>query len=99
MWRGASSVEKGWIALNFYVALGARRGSSDAHALAERLAKWHDAMVAHERHLSTGLASMACDEDCPHAQAPALWAEALATYGVDAHELSFLRTRSMAKAA
>jgi hypothetical protein len=84
--------------MNLYTAIGARVNSPAALALSRRLAHWHDAMVAHERPRS-GRASTVCDEDCPHGEASALWSEALATYGEHAHELSFLRARSLAMAA
>lgn len=84
--------------MNFYAAIGARACSPGAQDLSRRLTEWHDAMVAHERRLNPASTSD-CDEDCPHGQAPALWAEALMTYGEDAHELSFLRTTSLAMAA
>ena len=36
-----------------------------------------------------------CDEDCPHAEAPELWANAVTTFGDRADELSFLRSRAI----
>jgi hypothetical protein len=56
---------------------------------------WHDAMVSHERRLRAGRAGDACGEDCPHGEAPALWAEAVTTFGDRADELSFLRSRGI----
>lgn len=85
--------------MNLYTAIGARTYSPDGRALSQRLAEWHDSMVAHERRLGIASAAADCDEDCPHGQAAALWAEALETYGEAAHELSFLRTASLAVAA
>jgi len=61
-----------------------------------RLAAWHDAMVAHERRLLTARTAAACDDECPHVEARALWAEALATFGPRANELTFLRSRATA---
>jgi hypothetical protein len=84
--------------MNLYTVIGARAYSPEARDLSRRLTEWHDAMVAHERRVSAAGTSD-CDDDCPHCQAPALWAEALVMYGEDAHELSFLRTRSLAEAA
>lgn len=84
--------------MNLYTAIASRTNSPDAHALSGQLAAWHDAMVAHERHLGTADRPEACGDDCPHGRARALWAEALMTYGEDAHELSFLRAKSLATA-
>lgn len=80
--------------MNPYVMLGSGSGTADAAALSARLSAWHDAMVAHERRLSAGLASDRCDDECPHAEAPALWSEAVATFGPRASELTFLRSRA-----
>jgi hypothetical protein len=85
--------------MNLYAAIASRTASPDAHALSGRLAEWHDAMVAHERHLSRTDEPAGCEEDCPHAQARILWAEALMAYGEAAHELSFLRAKTLATAA
>ena len=35
-----------------------------------------------------------CDDECPHAEARALWSEAIAIFGSRAHELTFLRWRA-----
>lgn len=80
--------------MNFYTAVAVRVNSPAALELSQRLTAWHDAMVAHERHIA-GQTSAGCDEDCPHAEAAALWNEALTTYGQHAHELTFLRARSL----
>jgi hypothetical protein len=56
---------------------------------------WHDAMVSHERRLRAGHAGDLCDEDCPHSEAPALWAKAVTMFGERANGLSFLRTRGI----
>lgn len=85
--------------MNLYAAIASRTNSPDAHALSGRLAEWHDAMVAHERHLGRTDKPAACGEDCPHAEARLLWAEALMAYGEAAHELSFLRAKTLAMAA
>jgi hypothetical protein len=65
-----------------------------AASLFIRLTAWHDAMVAHERRLRTGRTIDACDDDCPHVEARALWTEALATLGPRASELTYLRSRA-----
>jgi hypothetical protein len=80
--------------MNPYMTLASSLGTNEATALSARLSAWHDAMVAHERRLRWGVASDACDDECPHAEAPALWSEALATFGERAHELTFLRSRA-----
>jgi hypothetical protein len=80
--------------MNPYVALGSGIGTSEAASLSARLATWHDAMVAHERALRAGGNGVACDDECPHVEARALWAEAVVTYGARARELTFLRSRA-----
>jgi len=80
--------------VNLYTLLGYGVGTSEAAALSERLATWHDAMVSHERRLRGARAGDVCDEDCPHAAAHELWANAVATFGNRADELSFLRSRA-----
>jgi hypothetical protein len=72
-------------------------GTQEASDLGTRLSAWHDAMVAHERRLRAAAAGDACDEECPHAEAPLLWSEALATFGPRAEELIFLRSRAQAR--
>jgi hypothetical protein len=78
-----------------YAFLGSRVGGAEAAELRVRLTAWHDAMVAHERRLKAGRAAYACDDECPHAEARALWSEALATLGPRASELTFLRSRAI----
>jgi hypothetical protein len=63
-------------------------------SLSARLAAWHDAMVAHERRLRGGQTGDRCDDECPHAEAQALWREAMDAFGPRAHELTFLRSRA-----
>jgi hypothetical protein len=82
--------------MNPYVMLGSHVGTHEAAALGSRLSAWHDAMVAHERRQRTGSMRDACDEECPHAEAPVLWSEARATFGHRADELAFLRARAKA---
>jgi hypothetical protein len=79
-----------------YALLGSRLGTSEAASLGERLAAWHDAMVAHERRLRTARTTDACDDECPHVEARTLWAEAVAMLGDRATELRFLRSRATA---
>lgn len=76
------------LTMNLYRRLGYANGTPEALHLAERLAAWHDAIVAHERR-----AGSACDDECPHAEARTLWREALETFGSGAHELRFLARR------
>ena len=80
--------------MNPYLMLGSGLGTNEATALSARLSAWHDAMVAHERRLRTGSTSDVCDDECPHAEAPALWSEAIAVFGRRANELTFLRSRA-----
>ena len=81
--------------MNPYVMLGSGIGTSEASSLSSRLAAWHDAMVAHERRLRTGRTADMCADECPHVEARTLWAEALATFGPRANELTFLRSRAI----
>jgi hypothetical protein len=80
--------------MNPYLMLGCGLGTNEATSLSARLSAWHDAMVAHERRLRTGRTSDVCDDDCPHAEARALWSEAMTIFGSRAHELTFLRSRA-----
>jgi len=77
-----------------YESLGSSDGTAEAASLSVRLTAWHDAMVAHERRLRTGRTIDACDDECPHIEARALWTEALAALGPRASELTFLRSRA-----
>lgn len=80
--------------MNPYVAMASSVGTSEAVSLSDRLAYWHDAMVAHERQLRSRPEVDACDEECPHAEARTLWSDAVAIFGTRARELTFLRTRA-----
>src|SRR5688572_17650574 len=80
--------------MNLYTTLSSGPGARDATALSARLSVWHDAMVAHERRLRAGTTNDACGDECPHAEARALWSEAVAAFGVRARELTFLRSRA-----
>lgn len=81
--------------MNLYSMVGTGNGTPEAAALSDRLVTWHDAMVAHERKVRARRADELCDEDCPHAQARALWFEALEVFGNRAQELTFLRSRAL----
>jgi hypothetical protein len=80
--------------MNPYAMLGSGLGTNEAASLNARLSAWHDAMVAHERRLRTGRTNDGCNDECPHAEARALWSEAVATLGARAYELTFLRSRA-----
>ena len=82
--------------MNPYVMLGSGVGTNEATALSARLSAWHDSMVAHERRLRPAGPDHGCDDECPHAEARALWSEAVAMFGSRAHELTFLRSRANA---
>jgi hypothetical protein len=79
--------------VNPYTILSSGLRTHEATALSTRLSAWHDAMVAHERRLRSAATSDACDDECPHAEARALWSEAVITFGARAQELTFLRSR------
>jgi hypothetical protein len=79
-----------------YTILSSGLGTQEATDLSGRLSAWHDAMVAHERRLRAGTTSDLCDDECPHAEASALWSEAVGTFGDRAQELAFLRSRAEA---
>jgi hypothetical protein len=83
--------------MNPYTRLGTNVGTNEALSLSARLSAWHDAMVAHERRLRTGMSSDTCHEECPHAEASVLWAEAVVTFGARARELAFLRLRAQSR--
>ncbi len=80
--------------MNPYTMLSSGLGTHEAADLSARLSAWHDVMVAHERRLRAGTTSDTCDDECPHAEAKALWSEAVATFGARAQELTFLRSRA-----
>ena len=80
--------------MNPYTILSSGLGTHEASALSARLSAWHDAMVAHERRLRAGTSSDACDDECPHAEARALWSDAVAAFGARAQQLRFLRSRA-----
>jgi hypothetical protein len=80
--------------MNSYLMLGSSLGTNEATSLSARLSAWHDAMVAHERRLRGGRTTDVCDDECPHAEAPTLWSDAIAIFGPRAHALTFLRSRA-----
>lgn len=75
--------------MNLYAML-AQTGHEQQRLLAERLQRWHDEMVMHER-VVRRLGPSACSEDCPHAEGRRLWKEARALLGPAADSLTFLR--------
>jgi len=79
--------------MNAYAVISSGMGTPEALSLGVRLSAWHDAMVNHERLLRSGRRQDGCDDECPHVEARTLWAEALATFGPRAHELTFLHSR------
>jgi hypothetical protein len=79
--------------MNPYTMLSSGLDTQEATVLSARLSAWHDAMVAHERRLRAGVTIDACHDECPHVEARALWARAVAAFGARAHELVFLRSR------
>ena len=83
--------------MNHSALLGSRLGSREAASLSDRLAAWHDSMVAHERRLRAARTEAACDDECPHAEARALWKEAVAVFGERTTELGFLRSRAASR--
>jgi hypothetical protein len=80
--------------MNQYFTLGSRFGTAEAATLSTRLAAWHDAMVRHERDIRAARTDDLCDEECAHAEAPELWAEALQVFGDRTQELTFLQTHA-----
>ena len=80
--------------MNLYTIIGSGLGTHEASALSARLSAWHDAMVAHERRLRARTTSDECDDECPHAEARALWSEAVAAFGARSQDLIFLRSRA-----
>jgi hypothetical protein len=84
--------------MNLYAILSAGLDTHEASALSARLSAWHDEMVAHERRLQTVATTDACHDECPHAEARTLWAEAVGTFGARAQELTFLRSRAQGSA-
>ena len=90
----AQSAGKGGCEMTPYTILSSGVGTQEASDLSARLSAWHDAMVAHERRLRSGVSNDSCDDECPHAEARTLWSEAVATFGTRAHDLVFLSSRA-----
>jgi hypothetical protein len=88
------SFTKASVDMNLYATMASGAETPASSSLADRLAEWHDAMVAHERRLRGARRDDECDDECPHVEARALWAEALRVFGERAHELVFLRSRA-----
>lgn len=63
--------------------------SSRADAIARRIAAWQAAMAAHERRRGSRFGE--CSDECPHAQAPLLWADATQVLGDRAASFDALR--------
>jgi len=88
--------------MNLYLRLADQIGTIAARDLAAQLVSWHDAMVKHAR--VVGLQQTAqCGDECPHVDAPALWAAACDMFGERASGLVFLqrhgaRSRSLSRA-
>lgn len=85
--------------MNLYGVVSAGIGTAEAESLRGRLMAWHDAMVAHERRLRSGQSTDVCNDECPHVEARALWAETAATLGARADSLTFLRSRALGSSA
>ena len=81
--------------LDMYRRLAERIGTAEALDLGDRLSAWHDAMVMHERGQRRRDRFSPCPDDCPHALAAELWAEAQNTFGRYAFDLQFLRSRGV----
>ena len=79
--------------MNPYATLGSSIGTNEALSLSARLSAWHDEMVAHERRIALERSADVCNDECPHAEATALWSDAVALFGARADELVFLRSR------
>jgi hypothetical protein len=84
--------------MNPYAMVSSGIGTTEAASLSTRLAAWHDAMVAHERRVRSATTTDVCDDECPHVEARALWAEAVETFGPRANDLAFLRSRALTEA-
>lgn len=84
--------------MNPYMLLASSSDAGTAQDLRDRLTDWHDAMVRHERRLRRDQSDERCHEECPHADARLLWAEAVAVFGRRAGALTFLQSRAAATA-
>jgi hypothetical protein len=77
--------------MNVYRRFGDQIGTTEARELAQQLVAWHDAMVKHLRVVGP-VRTARCGEDCPHAEAAALWPAVQEVFGERASTLGFLRT-------
>lgn len=84
--------------MNPYMLLASSSDAGTAQDLRERLTDWHDVMVRHERRLRRDQSDEHCHEECPHADARLLWAEAVTVFGRRASALRFLQSRAAATA-
>lgn len=75
--------------MNLYLRLADQIGTIAARDLAAQLVSWHDAMVKHARVVGLQQTEK-CGDECPHVDAPALWAAACDTFGERASGLVFL---------
>ena len=82
--------------MNPYMLIASGNDAGHAQDLRDRLTDWHDIMVKHERRLSQDQSDERCHEDCAHADARLLWAEAVAVFGARARALTFLQSRAAA---
>jgi hypothetical protein len=81
--------------MNPYAIAALGTDAADAASLRARLMAWQDAMVTHERRLRSEPSADLCDDECPHVEANALWAEVREMLGSRASELVFLRSRAL----
>ncbi len=85
--------------MNPYILLTSDIDTADARELRTRLTSWHDEMVRHERRLQREQARESCDDECAHADARLLWAEAQLVFGRRAGRLTYLHTCASAPEA
>jgi len=81
--------------MNPYAIAAIAADTPEAATLSARLVAWHDEMVAHERRLRSNPDANLCGDECPHAEANALWVEASAVLGAKVSDLTFLRSRAL----
>ncbi len=72
-----------------YSSVAPRVESPRVVAIAARIAAWHAEIIAHERRRGSRFGE--CSDECPHAQAPLLWAEAWNVLGEGAAAFDSLR--------
>jgi hypothetical protein len=71
-------------------AMLAQAGDEAQRRFLDKLQRWHDDMVMHQRFVRR-LGPAACSDDCPHAEGRRLWGEAKELLGPAADRLTFLR--------